>query len=347
MIGSMRRLLLLAVAVGPLHAQLPSPSSGLLNRDGIAYCQRTERTYVVDSNHGGIIILGPGSTRKTLKTGEGPVSIAINQKTGRVYVANSGDHTVSVVDGEKDKVLASVTATGIPYSIAVDDQLDEIYVASTYSNKLLMIDGRTNATKSIQAGSFDALSVLSDRHEVYLMGYESDSLSVLNEETASLTKISLGSPHLWGIIAMGKTLYVAHVQDATIAAIDADTRSVRNIDVASMPAALAVDAPHDEIYVASFADGVVSAIGGASKTVEWKIKIGGHPQALAVDIAKRLIYVADAKGRSVSVIDALKRKVLHTYQLSGSPYALVINSRTHRAFAATMGAAAYAEVPQP
>jgi YVTN family beta-propeller protein len=44
----------------------------------------------------------------TLGVGARPLGVAVNPETNRIYVANSGDDTVSVIDGATDTVIATV-----------------------------------------------------------------------------------------------------------------------------------------------------------------------------------------------------------------------------------------------
>jgi YVTN family beta-propeller protein len=326
-------------------AQSSEALSGLINRDGIVYSSRTGKIYVVDSKHGTVVIVAPGRAAKTLKTGAGPVSIAVNEKTGRVYVANSVDRSVTVIDGDTDLVVTTVPTAARPYAIAVDEREDRVYVSNTFSDKLTVIDGKTNTATNLKTGSADAILVDAQLSDVYLLGYETDSLTVLHQDMQATAKLFTGATHLWGIVALGQTLYVSHVQDATVAAIDTGTHAVRQIATPAMPCALAVDVARGEIYVASYADGSVSAITARLGTVAWTVKMGGHPQALAVDTVRHRVYVADAQQGYVSVIDAARRSVLRKVTVSGGPYALAIDTKTHRVFAATREASPYAEIP--
>ena len=179
----------------PLCAQSGSPISGLISSSGIVYSNRSGKVYAVDSKHGAVVIVLANGAVKSLKTGSGPISIAVNERTGKVYVANSESHSVAVIDGETDKLLATVPAVH-PYAIAVDDVTDKVYVSNTFSDQLTVIDGETNIATNLKAGSADAISVDARHGKVYLLGYESDSLKVLDEKTHALSKIPAGAMHL-------------------------------------------------------------------------------------------------------------------------------------------------------
>src|ERR1700722_17484288 len=88
------------------RAQSGGPFSGLINRSGIHYSHKNGKLYVVDPEHEGIAIVATNGAAKSLRTGLGPVSIAVNEQTGRVYVANSGDRSIAVIDGSTDSVIA-------------------------------------------------------------------------------------------------------------------------------------------------------------------------------------------------------------------------------------------------
>jgi YVTN family beta-propeller protein len=116
-----------------LRAQSGGPSSGLINRSGILYSHKNGKLYIVDPEHEGIAIVATNGTVKSLRTGLGPVSIAVNEQTGRVYVANSGDRSIAVIDGSTDTVIAMGSTAAKPYAIAVDEVNDKVYVSNTFT----------------------------------------------------------------------------------------------------------------------------------------------------------------------------------------------------------------------
>jgi YVTN family beta-propeller protein len=147
---------ILVLASLSVRAQSGGPS-GLINRSGILHSHKSGKLYVVDPEHEGIAIVATNGTVKSLRTGLGPVSIALNEQPGRVYVANSGDRLIAVIDGLTDTVIAMGSAAAKPYAIAVDDVNDKIYVSNTFSDLLTVMDGKTNATSNVEAGSADAI----------------------------------------------------------------------------------------------------------------------------------------------------------------------------------------------
>ncbi len=68
-------------------------------------------------------------------TGRLPAGSAFNPMTGRVYVANSGADSVTVIDGASSTVLATVPVGTEPGAIAVNTATNRVYVASFLDNR--------------------------------------------------------------------------------------------------------------------------------------------------------------------------------------------------------------------
>jgi YVTN family beta-propeller protein len=314
------------------------PVTGLNNPSATVYNPTTGKVYTVDSDAGVIQISNDAAdTTVRVKVGVEPVSIAADSSNGRVYVANAGDGTVSVVDGKTDAVLATVPIGANPYSIAVDSTAGRIYVTRTYSDHLTVIDAATNQVSGIKAGSPDLIAVNLKTHIAYLLGYEGGSLVVLNGETQAVTESSVGM-HAWGIAldAETGTLYIARIGDAEVAVLKPGSSSPTRILVGNIPCSVAINPQINTIYVANYADNSVTVIDGAKNVVVAQIPVGKRPQAVAVDASRNLIYVANTQANTVTAIDGVTNKVLATLNAGKAPYALVVNPQSGKLHVANM-----------
>ena len=79
------------------------------------------------------------SVTPTVQVGSGPVSLAVDQNTDTIYVANSGDNTVSVINGATcngqntsgcGQTTATVTVGSVPVALDVNQATDTVYVAN-------------------------------------------------------------------------------------------------------------------------------------------------------------------------------------------------------------------------
>jgi YVTN family beta-propeller protein len=62
---------------------------------------------------------------KSIPVGKGPDSIGVNTKTNTIYVANSGNNTVSVIDGTTNTVIKRICRNHRLHCI-VCRQLDQV-----------------------------------------------------------------------------------------------------------------------------------------------------------------------------------------------------------------------------
>lgn len=331
-------------ALASLHAQTSAPQTSLINRDAAVYSEAVGRLYLVDPLHDVVEVLSSSKPTASIKVGSAPVALALNHHTGRVYVANSRDRSVTILDTRTDKILATVPTAARPYAIAVDEAANRVYVSNTFSNMLTVIDG-ANTVTNLPTGSFDAILVDPDRHRVYLLSYESDTIMELDPVTRSMTKLPAGAMHLWGFARAGKTLYVSHVQDADIAAIDLESHAIRSLPAGAMPCAIVVSQATSTVYVANYAEGTVTALQDGKKIAT--ISVSAHPQALTLDESAGLLYVASPQQNAVTMIDTKKLQVARTYRDLDHPYAVAVIPSTHEAYAVNLGETPFTALNHP
>ena len=129
---------------------------------GVAVDQRTDTVYVGDGGADAVSVIdgatcngnetaGCGQTPPTVAVGNGPYPIAVDQRTGTVYVGNIGDSTMSLIDGDTcngqatsgcSQAAPAVPVAQLPFGIAVDPRSDAVYITSIVDNDVARIDGR-------------------------------------------------------------------------------------------------------------------------------------------------------------------------------------------------------------
>jgi len=183
-------LALLACDATRAHAQTEAPSTALISSRAVALNPETGKVYAVETRRSLVWIFDPQTeSMSSVRVGAGPVAIAVNTATNRIYVANSDGGSVSVIDGKNKSVLATVSVGPRPYVVAVNPATNRIYVSNTFSNLITVIDGATNSTTTVKAGSADAIAVDSKLDKVYLLGYEGTNLTVLNRKPSIVGEI--------------------------------------------------------------------------------------------------------------------------------------------------------------
>src|SRR5262249_10613545 len=97
---------------------------------------------VIDGDTNGVTTFGTASQ---------PVSIAVNLATNRIYVANQGANSMTVIDGLTNSILTTVSAGIQPAYVAVNPVTNKVYVVdqgslSQHPGEVSTIGGATNQT---------------------------------------------------------------------------------------------------------------------------------------------------------------------------------------------------------
>ena len=122
--------------------------------------------------------------------GEGVLSdIAVNPVTNAVYVADSSNGDVYVIDSSG--IVTSTVKVGMdPVSIAINPRNNMVYVVDEGSNAVSVIDGNTNkVTREINmSGAPRAVAVNSQTNSIYVTNEESKTVSVIDGNTNKVTR---------------------------------------------------------------------------------------------------------------------------------------------------------------
>ncbi len=145
-------------------------------------------------------------------------------------MANTGNNTVSVINGATDTVIGSPIAVGTaPIGVGVNPTTNKIYVANNGSNTVSVIDGATDTVigSPITVGSKPTgVNFNPTTDKIYVSNWSGNTVSVIDGATDTV----IGSP----------------------------------ITVGSNPAGVGVNPTTDKIYVANSGDNTVSVISDAS-----------------------------------------------------------------------------------
>jgi YVTN family beta-propeller protein len=236
-----------------------------------------------------------------------PWAVAVNPVTNRVYVANEHDHSVSVIDGASNAVIASPAIGTGPYAMAVNLVTNKVYVANSKGDSMSVIDGASNlviATPPV--GTYPVgVAVNPVTNRVYVANYYANSLSVIDGESNTVVAtLSVGTgPCAVAVNPVTNNIYAVNRRDNTVSVIDgASNIVVATPSVGESPYRVAVNPVTNRIYVANIYDSSVSVIDGASNAVVATPAVGGEPQALAVNPVTNKVYVANYNHNSLSVI---------------------------------------------
>jgi len=78
-------------------------------------------------------------TETRLQVGRNPEGLGVDSDRGVVYVGNSGDGTLSLIDAVKGNVFATLVVGQTPKAAVVDPSTGRVYVPSQLDNVVRVI----------------------------------------------------------------------------------------------------------------------------------------------------------------------------------------------------------------
>jgi YVTN family beta-propeller protein len=261
------------------------------------------------------------------------------------YITNSSSNNVSVIDMEKNKVIATIVGSFFsPYGVAVSPDGSKVYVTNSTSKvnstgTVSVIDTAKNKViATIPCCGDLGIAVSPDGSKVYALNGV-NSVAVIDTATNTvITTVPVGVGILYGVAASpdGSKVYVTNIVPndpsarGTVSVIDTATNTVTaTILVDVFPTGVAATADGRKVYVANQNSATVSVIDAETNTVTTTIAVGSVPTGVAVTpgrlsiIERRTgrhhhgtlrskVYVANVASNTVSVIDTANDTVSAT-----------------------------------
>ncbi|MBN1992537.1 MAG: SBBP repeat-containing protein [Anaerolineae bacterium] len=195
-----------------------------------------------------------------ITVGDTPRGVAVDPSRNRVYVANFGGNSVSVINSNTNTVLQTITGITSANGLAYDATNNIIWVSNYELDLLTPIQANQEAT------GFNVLS-----------------------------SIQVGQGP-WGVAynSTNNRVYVANSQDNSVTVVDAATLSVTATltDTLLQPRHLAVNPNTGKVYVANFGDNWVTVIEGDTVSKKVSLWDSGRPYGIAIDETRDIVYVA-------------------------------------------------------
>ena len=149
----------------------------------------------------------------------------------KVYVGNFADNTVSVIDSQSDKVVATVPVVAGPHGMAISADGRTVYVTGDASSAMSVIDTSTDTVaRTVEVGKApNGIALTPDGKQLLVTVNGDDKLAFL--DTASQTmvgSVSVPKPHTVVVTPDGKLAYVTSQApgDAALVVVDVATRTV-------------------------------------------------------------------------------------------------------------------------
>ncbi len=301
----------------------------------------------------------------TAAVGRGPVAIALDDRTGRAFVVNYLDTTISVLDTRRGRVVRTL---GLNLrgrgerlaSIAVDTRISQAYAASwgfavgpttsAFVSTITILDARRAVVvKAVsRPGRVRDVAVDEPGGRVFVLtdgnAAANGAVSALDAASGALLyAVPVGSSPVALAIARqaGRLLVVnqgqphAFMAAGTVSVLDARTgRLVRRVPVGPRPMGIVVDERTGRAFISNNVGGTISVFDTRAGLLLATRAVGPAPDAMAVDQQAGHLFVADVEANTVSMLDARTGSVLRTVRVGIRPLVVAVDARAHRVLVA-------------
>ena len=290
-----------------------------------------------------------------------PHGVAANPVTNRIYVANIGSNTVSVIDSATNGVIATVPVGVNPFGVAVNSATNRIYVVNAGANTVSVINGATNTVIGgpIGVGSGpEGVAVNESTNRVYVAifgGFAGTTVSVIDGTGPGpgtfLYNRTVGTaPNGVAVNRTTNRIYVTNYASSNVSVLDGGAADavVATIPVGANPNSLDVDRTANRVYLANTTPNTLTVINGATNAViPPTIPVGLNPDGVAVSSGGKKAYVANNVGDSVSIVNTVTNAVEQTLTVGDQPREIAFNSFNRRIYVANYGSASVSVIEDP
>lgn len=242
----------------------------------------------------------------------------------RVYVPNTNDGTVDVVDPQIREVVASFPAGLVPHHVTPAWDFSALYVANTSANTLTVIDPRT----ALPADTF----WIADPYNLYFTPDGTAAIVVAER----LWRLDFYDRRTWALLgsvpipyagvdhldfsADGTYLLASAEFSGMVVKVDLRGRAVAGaLSVGGFPVDVRLAPDGSVFFVANQARHGVSVIDPERMEEVAFIPTGRGAHGVQVSRDARTLYVSNRLAGTISVIDPATRQVTATWDVGGSP----------------------------
>jgi YVTN family beta-propeller protein len=198
--------------------------------------------------------------------------VPMHNGNDKMYVANMGSGTVSVIDSSTNTLTHNIKGFFNPSGIAYDSGNGNIYVTDRETNTVSVINIlRNNVIATIPVGASPSAITYDDANgDIY----------VANSGASS-----------------------THSRDGTVSVIDSSTNKViATIRVGAGPNGVVYNSDNGKIYVANTFSNNVSVVDDSTNNVIATIRVGINPYGVVYNPSNHHVYVANYGSNNISVI---------------------------------------------
>lgn len=223
-----------------------------------------------------------GSPEGRIATGKEPAGLAMASDGSRIYVANKGSDTVSVIDPVQRKPLKAISTGKQPQAVALSPDGKTVYVLASGDNAIVAYDaqnGKETARAAVASGTF-GLAIDPQNKYVYVTSFDTNEVAVHDVASlAQIARVPVGDGAYDVVAAKSGQIYVSCVEEGAVVSFQRDAwkREPQATPVGARPCGLALSADEKEMFVALEGDARLAIVELPSLKVKAALDLGVIP----------------------------------------------------------------------
>jgi YVTN family beta-propeller protein len=282
----------------------------------------TAMAFVLMSAGGGCVAgeaVPPVAPAATVQVGQWPEDVLFDPGSNRVFVADEGSATVTVL-GPGGEPLGRLGLATRARHLAVDAVLGRLYAPNEGSGFVAVFDtreltehGRVQVGRQPHGIAADPAS-----HRVFVGNEGDGSLTAFDGRTGTvLFTVPVGrGPGGVAVDPVSGRVFVVSVKEDRVVVVDGERGVVRDqLTVGRGPTHLAINPETGVTYVLNTEAASVTLLDGRASRVLATVPVGTYPIGVAVDVLRRRAYVVNNRASTLSIVDEATLNVTNTWAI--------------------------------
>ncbi len=285
--------------------------------------------YISNAVSSNLTVFDKKATQVTglIPVGREPSGMALDQRSRRLYVADSGDNEILVVDILADQVTNKIRLTSgdRPLELALTPDGRTLLSVNHGSNTVSFIDptslfelNRVNVGNGPRSIVIDPAG-----RRAYVFNTVSGTITVLDiPNRAIITTFSTDPGPLRGDFSpKGDNLYVIHELSSYLAVIDpVSFRVLKRFSIGPGMISIKVDSRTGLVYISRRNDIFVGVYNPFSFVAVDLIRTGGTVNYMTIDDEENNLYMVSSEMKRIIVSNLVRKKILYEVDVGETPY---------------------------
>jgi YVTN family beta-propeller protein len=271
-----------------------------------------------------------------LPYGSYPRALCFNPLNNKIYSANRGNATVTVIDGETNEIVTTVAVGASPYDLCYSSRDNLVYCASSTTSSVWVIDGQGDsvvATLTVGSGP-RVLCYNPINNKVYSANWYGNSVSIIH--SGSVTNLSVAA-HPFDLCYNEhyNKVYCSSSDGIALTVIDgASDTIIAVIPENYWPSYLVYNTKDDKLYCSHGADRIEIVDGATDWVIDTVGSWSGAHDPCYNPRNDKVYYACrdDWTGGHVMVIDGKGDSGITSVPIGWSPGPSCYNPQSNKAF---------------